>query len=76
MTIGRREFRTRIQNEAGAPLLVSKAESARLLGICLRSVTTLIATKRLPAKRIGRRTLVPYRALLNFARCRENHDAA
>ena len=49
------------------PILVSKQEGARLLGVCVRTVTTLIATKQLPCRRIGRRTLIPYRALLRFA---------
>jgi excisionase family DNA binding protein len=49
------------------PLLVSKQHSANMLGVCLRTITTLIATKQLPCRRIGKRTLVPYRALKKFA---------
>jgi excisionase family DNA binding protein len=56
--------------DAAAPgrLLVSKREAATLLGICLRSVDYLIANKELPCRRIGKRVLVPYRALVEFAK--------
>lgn len=51
-----------------APILVSKKEAARLIAVCVRTVDNLIASKALPARKVGRRTLVPYRALLDFAR--------
>lgn len=50
------------------PINVSKKESAALLGICPRTVDNLIATKQLPCRRIGRRVLIPYAALVAFAR--------
>jgi excisionase family DNA binding protein len=50
------------------PILLGKRETARALGVCVRTVENLIATKELPARKIGRRTLIPYRALQDFAR--------
>lgn len=49
------------------PLLVSKIDSARVLSVSLRTVTNLIARKELPCRRIGKRTLIPYKALVRFA---------
>ncbi|MGO9520251.1 MAG: helix-turn-helix domain-containing protein [Candidatus Korobacteraceae bacterium] len=51
-----------------APLLVSKRDAAALLSLCVRTVDNLIATKKLPARRVGRRVLIPYSALVHFAR--------
>jgi len=53
---------------ATEPLLVSKREAAALLGICVRSVDNYIATKELPCRRFGKRVLIPYTALVAFAR--------
>ncbi len=50
------------------PLLVSKRDAAALLSLCVRTVDNLIATKKLPARRVGRRVLIPYAALVQFAR--------
>ncbi len=50
------------------PLLISKKQAADALGVCLRTVEYLIAAKRLPMRKLGRRTLIPYRALIEFAR--------
>jgi excisionase family DNA binding protein len=50
------------------PLLVSKRDAAALLSLCVRTVDNLIATKELPARRVGRRVLIPYSALVQFAR--------
>jgi excisionase family DNA binding protein len=49
-------------------ILASKKDSAALLGVCLRTIDNLIATKQLPCRRIGRRVLIPYAALVAFAR--------
>ena len=49
-------------------ILLSKRESARLLGISLRLLDTLIATKEIAVRRVRRRVLVPRRALEEFAR--------
>ena len=57
-----------LRNSALDPLLVSKRDAAALLGVCLRSVDNYIATKELLARRLGKRVLIPYSALLAFAR--------
>ena len=48
-------------------LLVSKRDGAQALGACVRTIERLIAKRKLPAKRIGRRTLIPVDALRKFA---------
>lgn len=50
------------------PILVDKKSSALALGVCVRTIENLINSKQLPARKVGRRTLIPYRALLEFAR--------
>ena len=49
-------------------ILLSKRDSARLLSVSLRTVDNLIAHKRLVVRRVGRRVLIPRRALEEFAR--------
>jgi excisionase family DNA binding protein len=56
------------KNLALDPLLVSKRDAAALLGVCLRSIDNYIAAKELPCRRLGKRVLVPYSALVAFAR--------
>lgn len=61
--------KTRLRLKPGhPPLLVSKRDAAALLSLCLRSIDNLIAAKQLPCRRIGRRVLIPYTALVAFAR--------
>jgi excisionase family DNA binding protein len=50
------------------PILVSKKEAARVLSVSLRTVDNLIASKELAVRRLGRRCLIPRRALEEFAR--------
>jgi excisionase family DNA binding protein len=50
-----------------SPLLVSRNAAAKLLGLCVRSVDWLISSHRLPSTKIGRRTMIPTRALREFA---------
>jgi excisionase family DNA binding protein len=50
------------------PILVGKKQAAELLGICVRSLEYIIQQKKLVARKVGRRTLIPYRALQEFAR--------
>jgi len=50
------------------PLLVSKRDAAALLSVCLRTIDNYIATKELPCRRLGKRVLIPYTALVAFAR--------
>jgi excisionase family DNA binding protein len=55
-----------------APILVSIRQAAELLNVCPRTVQNLLIGKRLRARKIGRRTLLSYRELVEFAR----HDHA
>jgi len=48
------------------PMLVSKKEAARLLGVCLRTVDCLIERGELRPKKIGRRVLLQYEDLQQF----------
>ena len=50
------------------PILVSKKEAASMLGLSLRSITNYIAVNELRPRHIGRRTLLSYREIMNFAR--------
>ena len=50
------------------PLLVSKGDAAAMLSLCVRTIDKLIATKELPARRCGKRVLIPFSALQQFAR--------
>jgi excisionase family DNA binding protein len=54
--------------QAGTPLLVSKKQAAALLGVCSRTIDNFVARKELPCRRIGRRTLIPFAALQQFAK--------
>jgi excisionase family DNA binding protein len=49
-------------------LLVSIREAARMISVSQRTIFNLIAAKRLPMRRIGRRSLVPRSALEQLAR--------
>jgi excisionase family DNA binding protein len=49
-------------------ILVSKREAAKALSISLRTLDYLIASKEISARRIGRRVLIPRKALEHFAR--------
>jgi excisionase family DNA binding protein len=49
-------------------LLFSQKDSARSLGISLRSLQNLIAAKQIPVRRIGRRVLIHRKDLEAFAR--------
>jgi excisionase family DNA binding protein len=60
------------QKTALDPLLVSVRQAAELLNVCPRTVQNLLTAKRLRARKLGRRTLLCYRELVEFAR----HDHA
>jgi len=49
-------------------ILVSKRKAAEALSVSLRTVDNLIASKELAVRRVGRRCLIPRRALEDFAR--------
>jgi excisionase family DNA binding protein len=50
-------------------LAYTKNEAALTLGLSLRTIDNLIATKELTARRIGRRVLIPASALRALLRC-------
>jgi len=49
-------------------LAVSVKEAARRLGVCDRTVVNLISGKELVSRKVGRRRLIPVKALENFMR--------
>jgi hypothetical protein len=49
-------------------LAVSVRDAAAMLGISSRSIQNYVAAKILPGRKIGRRTVIPVRALENFLR--------
>jgi len=50
-------------------LLVGREEAAQLLSISQRALDYLIASKRLPTRRIGGRVLIPVMDLRRYAGC-------
>jgi len=59
-------------NSAIPKLLVSKRDAAAALGVSVRTIENFIARKVLTARKLGRRTLIPFRALERFAQ--RDHD--
>lgn len=49
-------------------LAVNVREAARRLGVSPRTIATLVARKELPSRKIGRRRVIPVRALEEFLR--------
>jgi excisionase family DNA binding protein len=49
-------------------LLLNKREAAHALSVSVRTVDNLIGNKELTVRRVGRRVLIPRRALEDFAR--------
>ncbi len=50
-------------------ILVSREEAAQLLSISQRGLDYLVASRRLPTRRIGGRVLIPVTELRKYARC-------
>jgi len=57
------------------PILVTRQQASELLQLSVRAIDHLIATGRLPSRRMGRRRLVPRTALEQFARHDQPHIA-
>ena len=57
-----------MENAATKPLLLSRRDAAVLLSISIRSLDNLIARRRLPVRKVGKRVLVPLAALESFAK--------
>lgn len=49
-------------------ILVSRTEAAQLLSISVRGIDYLVATRRLPFRKIGSRVLIPVADLRKYAR--------
>lgn len=49
-------------------ILMSKREAARMLSLSVRTIDNLILQRELKATRVGRRVLIPRKALEEFAR--------
>lgn len=49
-------------------ILVSRIEAAQLLSISVRGIDYLVATKRLPCRKIGSRVLIPVTDIRKYAR--------
>ncbi len=50
------------------PLLVTKKQAACLLGVSVRTIENLLAQKVLPFRKLGKRTLIPYRSVVQLSR--------
>jgi hypothetical protein len=53
---------------ADSKLLVSRKAAAAIVSLSLRKIDGLLASKQLPFRKIGTRTLIPLSALRQFAR--------
>lgn len=51
-----------------AKLLVSREEAASMVSLSVRSIDYLLASKQLPFRKIGTRTMIPVTELQRFAR--------
>ena len=59
-----------------APLLVSRADAARVLGIGTTTLDDLISSGELPAVRVRRRVLLRPHDLATFAECSDSGSEA
>lgn len=55
----------------GTALAVGVAEAARRLGLSPRTIATLISRRELVSRKVGRRRIIPVRALEAFLRAPE-----
>ena len=66
---GRRKQPQRVTVAPEDKILVSREEAAQLLSISQRGLDYLVASKRLPTRRIGGRVLIPVADLHKYAHC-------
>ena len=57
----------RVQVAPGSKILVSREEAAQLLSISVRGIDYLLATRRLPFRKIGGRVLISVAELRKYA---------
>lgn len=55
-------------DERPLPLLISRVEAARLMGISLRTLEKLIAAGEIPSRVLRRRRLIPREFLVTLAK--------
>lgn len=65
---GKRKAPRQASVSPDAKLLVSREEAAEVLSLSIRSIDYLLASKELPFRKIGTRTMIPLSALQSFAR--------
>jgi excisionase family DNA binding protein len=65
---GRRKQPQRVTIAPENKILVSREEAAQLLSISQRGLDYLVASSRLPTRRIGGRVLIPVAELRKYAR--------
>jgi excisionase family DNA binding protein len=65
---GRKNPPTRVRVAPSAKILVGREEAAQLLSISVRGIDYLLATRRLPLRKIGGRVLIPVAELRKYAR--------
>jgi excisionase family DNA binding protein len=66
---GRRKQPQRAKIAPEDKILVSREEAAQLLSISQRALDYLVASGRLPTRRIGGRVLIPVAELRKYAHC-------
>ncbi|HEY0797027.1 MAG TPA: helix-turn-helix domain-containing protein [Acidisarcina sp.] len=66
--IGRKKPPQRVSVAPENKILVSREEASQMLSISQRALDYLVATKRLTARRIGGRVLIPVSDLRQYAR--------
>ena len=49
------------------PMLVTRSEAAQALGLSVRAVDYLVQQRRLPSRKLGKRRLIPRKAVEAFA---------
>jgi len=58
---------SKVEQGAVEPLLVSRNQAARLLGLSARSIDLLLKASRQPTTKIGKRILIPSAAVHELA---------
>lgn len=67
LNVGRRKQPQRVAVAPEDKILVSREEAAQLLSISQRALDYLVASRRLPTRRIGGRVLIPVADLRKYA---------
>lgn len=65
---GKRKRPSTVTVPPDAKLLVGREQAAEILSLSIRSIDYLLASKELPFRKVGTRTMIPLSALQSFAR--------